>query len=195
MATQTRATFARMQDATAADYEPIISRAVEHAAGLADRLLAAVDLLGTGDAGYAVSRLDHSLQSATRALRDERDDAYVTMCLVHDIGDTLAPNNHGEIAAAVLEPFVRSELTWITRHHPVFQFYYYGARVGVDPNLRERYRGHELFDATVEFCEKYDENCFDANYDALPLDHFRPIVHRVMAQPLAGWRSPDLGND
>jgi predicted HD phosphohydrolase len=184
-----------MQDATAADYEPIISRAVEHVAGLPDRVLAAIRELGAGDAGYAVSRLDHSLQSATRALRDGRDDAYVVMCLVHDIGDTLAPHNHGEIAAAVLEPFVPPELAWITRHHPVFQFYYYGARVGVDPNLRERYRGHEFFDATVEFCEKYDENCFDPTYNTLPLDDFEPIVRRVMAQPIAGWRSPDLGSD
>jgi predicted HD phosphohydrolase len=184
-----------MQDATAADYEPIISRAIDHVAGLPERVLAAVGELGAGDAGYAVSRLDHSLQSATRALRDGRDDAYVVMCLVHDIGDTLAPHNHGEIAATVVEPFVSRELTWITRYHPVFQFYYYGARVGVDPNLRDRYRGHEYFDATVEFCEKYDENCFDPTYDVLSLDDFAPIVRRVMTQPLANWRSPDLGRD
>jgi predicted HD phosphohydrolase len=195
MATETHATFSRMQDATAADYEVIIARAAERVVGLPDRVLDAVRSLEEGDAGYAVSRLEHSLQSATRAQRDGRDDEYVVMCLVHDIGDTLAPHNHGELAATVLEPFIAPELVWIARHHPVFQFHYYGARVGVDPDLRERYRGHELFDATVEFCEKYDENCFDPEYDTLPLKEFEPILRRVIAETRPGWRTSDIGRD
>jgi predicted HD phosphohydrolase len=110
------------------------------------------------------------------------------MCLVHDIGDILAPHNHGDLAAAVLEPFVSRDLVWIARHHPVFQFTYYGAHVGVDPRLRERFRGHEHFDATVEFCERYDENCFDPGYDTLTLEELAPIVRNVFGRPRPEWR-------
>jgi predicted HD phosphohydrolase len=177
-----RATFARMQDSTAQDYEIITARYAEHLEQHADAVLAAMRLLGEGDAGYAVSRLEHSLQSASRAQRDGRDTDYVVMCLLHDIGDTLAPRNHGKLAAAVLEPYVSPRLTWIAEHHPVFQFHYYGRHVGVDPDLRERYRGHQWFDDTVEFCELYDENCFDERYDALPLEAFAPLVREVLGR-------------
>src|SRR5262245_34902060 len=142
-----------MQDSTADDYTIIKARRVEALAEHADHVLDGLRLLGEGDAGYAVTRLEHSLQSATRASRDGRDDEYVLMCLVHDIGDTLAPRNHGALAAAVLEPYVAPRVTWIAKHHPVFQFRYYGRHVGADPDARERYRGHEWFDDTVEFCE------------------------------------------
>ncbi len=96
--------------------------------------------------------------------------------LIHDIGDSLAPYSHGSFAAAVLRPFVSEELCWIVSHHPLFQLYYYGAKTGDDPNAREAYRGHPWFEATVEFCERYDENCFDPGYDWLPLEHFAPAV-------------------
>jgi predicted HD phosphohydrolase len=178
-----RATFARMQDSTADDYAIIISRHVEQLAGHADRVLDALRMLADGDAGYAVSRLEHSLQSATRASNDGRDTDYVVMCLVHDVGDTLAPLNHGALAAAVLEPYVSPKLTWITKHHPVFQYRYYGRHVGADPDARERYRGHEWFDDTVEFCEFYDENCFDEHFRSLPLAEFEPLVREVLGRP------------
>ena len=87
------------------------------------------------------------------ASKDGRDDDYVAMCLLHDIGDTLAPRNHGELAASVLKPFVPERITWIAAHHPVFQLAYYGHQVGADPESRARYAGHEWFDDTVEFCE------------------------------------------
>ena len=113
--------------------------------------------------------------------RDGRDDDYVAMCLLHDIGDTLAPRNHGELAASILKPFVSERLTWITKHHPVFQLYYYGRHVGADPDAREHYAGHQWFDDTVEFCELYDENCFDTNYPSQPLDEFAPLAARAAA--------------
>jgi predicted HD phosphohydrolase len=182
MAGTTRATFARMQDSTAEDYAIILAREDVHLAGTASRVLDSLRMLGDGDLGYAVSRLEHSLQSATRAARDGRDDEYVAMCLLHDIGDSLAPHNHGALAAVVLEPYVSPRLTWITKHHPVFQFRYYGRHVGADPDARERYRGHEWFDDTVEFCELYDENCFDAGYRSMPLEEFEPLVHELFAR-------------
>jgi predicted HD phosphohydrolase len=178
----TKATFARMQDSSAADYTIIKARYAEHVAGTADRVLDALRMLADGEAGYAVSRLEHSLQSATRAARDGRDTEYVVMCLLHDIGDTLAPRNHGALAAAVLAPCVSSRLTWITKHHPVFQYRYYGRHVGADPDARERFRGHMWFDDTVEFCELYDENCFDEHYESMPLTEFEPLVREVFGR-------------
>jgi predicted HD phosphohydrolase len=173
------AEFTAMRHATSQDYEIILRHAREFDAGLPDRILAGIGALAGSTAGYAVSRLEHSLQSATRAERDGRSDEYVAACLVHDVGDVLAPNNHGALAAAVLRGFVSDELVWIVEHHPVFQLYYYGKHVGADPDSRERYRGHQWFDSTVEFCERYDENCFDPDYQSFPLEHFEPLVRRV----------------
>ena len=102
--------------------------------------------------------------------------------LIHDIGDGLAPYSHGSYAAAVLRPFVSEELCWIVSHHPLFQVHYYGAQTGDDVNAREAYRAHPWFGAAVEFCERYDENCFDPGYDWLPLEHFAPAVEEVFSR-------------
>lgn len=102
--------------------------------------------------------------------------------LVHDIGDNLAPYSHGSYAAAVLRPFVSPELHWIVSHHPLFQMYYYGPNLDGDKNARERFAGHQWYDATVEFCERYDENCFDPEYDWLPLEHFAPLAEQVFSR-------------
>ena len=177
------AEFTAMRRASAKDYEIILRHERDFLAGLPDRILAGVGALAGSTGGYAVSRLAHSLQSATRAERDGRGDDYVAACLVHDIGDFIAPYHHGALAAAVLRGFVSKELLWIVEHHPVFQLYYYGKHVGADPDSRERYRGHRWFDSTIEFCEKYDENCFDPGYESLPLEHFEPLVRRVFARP------------
>ena len=179
-----RATFTRMQDGTAEEYARISAREAEYNRGLPERVLDAVRALGEeeSDPGYAVTRLDHSLQSATRAERAGKPLDYVVAALIHDIGDGLAPYSHGSYAAAVLRPFVSEELCWIVDHHPVFQMYYYGAQTGDDANAREAYRDHPWFDATVEFCERFDENCFDPHYDALPLEHFAPMVKEVFSR-------------
>ena len=176
------ARFTAMRRATSRDYEIILRHEREFVAALPDRILAGAAALADSTGGYAVSRLEHSLQSATRAERDGRSDEYIAACLVHDMGDMLAPYNHGALAAAVVKGFVSDELVWIVEQHPVFQLYYYGIHVGADPDSRERYRGHPWFDATVEFCENYDENCFDPDYPSLSLDHFEPVIRRVFSR-------------
>ncbi|HSG35562.1 MAG TPA: phosphohydrolase, partial [Sphingomonadaceae bacterium] len=55
--------------------------------------------------------------------------------------------------------------------------------LGMDRELRERFRGHEHFSACAEFCEKYDQSAFDPDYDSAPLEFFEPMVRRVMARP------------
>jgi predicted HD phosphohydrolase len=172
-----------MQDGTAEEFALIQARETEYARMLHVRVLDAVRSLETGWApGYAVNRLEHSLQSATRAERDGRPADYVVAALVHDIGDSLAPYSHGSYAAAVLRPFVSEQLCWIVSQHPLFQMYYYGPHMGGDKHARNQFAGHPWYDAAAEFCERYDENCFDPYYDWLPLDHFAPAVEEVFSR-------------
>src|SRR5690242_2712278 len=189
MSTKTRATYRTMDAGTAEDYA-LIDRAEEaNNAGLVPRVLGLVEALADGQQAYPISRLDHSLQSATRALDDGRSDGYVVAALLHDVGDTYAPHAHGAFAASVVAPYVSERMAWIIKVHPEFQQYYYAPHMGGVRDAREKYRGHRWFDDCVEFCEKYDQNCFDADFEHRSLDFFRPVVERVFArQP---WTSTD----
>ena len=174
-------TFSRMQDATRDDYQVIAEHSARFVRGLPDRVLAHLKLLRGDTGGYAVDRLTHSLQSATRAHRDGRDEEYVVCALLHDIGDTLASTNHSELAATILHPWVSEKNHWIVKHHGIFQGYYFFHHLGLDREVRERYRDHEHFRDTAEFCAKYDQNCFDVDYDTLPLEVFEPMVRSVLS--------------
>ena len=176
-------TFTQMRDATPDDYRIIGKHFLEYSAGLPDRILEHLRILDGDTGGFAVSRLTHSLQTATRAQRDGRDDEYVVCALLHDIGDTLATANHADLAATILEPFVSDENFWIVKHHAVFQGYYFFHHLGLDRNLRDRYRDHALFDECAAFCEDYDQNSFDPGYDTLPLEHFEPLVRKLFSAP------------
>lgn len=181
-ASRTRATFRRMQDGTAEDYALVDAAEREYEQGLVDRVLDALRALDGGVQGYAVSRYTHSLQSATRALREERSAEYVVAALLHDIGDVLAPHAHGAFAAAVLRPYVSERTAWMVSQHPVFQTHYYAPHLGARGDERERFRDHPWFDDVVQFCERYDENCFDPDYDTLPEEVFAPLVRHVFAR-------------
>ncbi|MGD1880127.1 MAG: HD domain-containing protein [Kiloniellaceae bacterium] len=175
--------FTQMKDGTKAEYEFLTDLVYDHHKHTADRLLEALAALEDGISGYQVTRLGHSLQSATRAYRDGADIDWIVMALLHDIGDTLAPFSHSDYAASIIKPFVREQVTWVTRFHGEFQMYYYGHLVeGFDRMSRERHRGHLYFDDCVEFCERWDQNCFDPAYDTLPLDFFEPMVREVFAR-------------
>lgn len=179
-----RAGFRAMDEGTQQDWGIIARQFVEFAGGLSDRVLAHLNLLAGDFGGFPVDRLEHSLQTATRAHRDGRDEAYVVMALLHDIGDTLGSYNHPDIAAAIIKPFVSEQLHWICQHHGIFQGHYYFHYLGMDRDMRENFRGHPHFDACVEFCEKYDQAAFDPDYDSEPLSFFEPMVRRVMARPI-----------
>lgn len=179
-----RAGFRAMDEGTQQDWGIIAREFVEFAGGLSDRVLAHLNLLAGDFGGFPVDRLEHSLQTATRAHRDGRDEAYVVMALLHDIGDTLGSYNHPDIAAAIIKPFVSEQLHWICQHHGIFQGHYYFHYLGMDRDMRENFRGHPHFDACVEFCEKYDQAAFDPDYDSEPLSFFEPMVRRVMARPI-----------
>jgi predicted HD phosphohydrolase len=172
-----------MEDGTKEDYE-IIARAYEPFADeLSDRVLAHLRLLGGSYGGMKVDRLTHSLQTATRADRDGRDEEYVVCALLHDIGDMLAAYSHAQLAGAILAPFVSESNLWMVEHHAIFQGYYFWHHVGADRNAREKYRGHPSFERTEEFCALYDQCSFDPDYDTAELEYFEPMVRRVLAKP------------
>ena len=175
--------FSAMRDATREDYRIIGRHSLAFFAGLPDRILTHLSLLAGDTGGYAVDRLTHSLQTATRAQRDGRNDEYVVCALLHDIGDTLASTNHAELAAVILEPFVSERNHWIVEKHAIFQGYYFFHHFELDRNMRDRFRGHEYWRDCAEFCEKYDQNSFDPDYDTLPLEAFEPALRAVLAAP------------
>ena len=179
-----RAKFTEMLEGTAEDWAIIGRDYREFAKGLPDRVLTHLKLLDGDFGGFPVCRLEHSLQTATRAHRDGRDERYVVMALLHDIGDTLGSYNHPDVAAAIIKPFVSEEDHWICEKHGAFQGYYYFHYVGMDRDVREQYRGHPYFESCAHFCEKYDQAAFDPNYDSAPLSFFEPMVRRVMEKPI-----------
>ena len=179
-----RAQFSAMVDGTQEDWAIISRDYMAFAGGLADRVLAHLRLLDGDFGGFPIDRLQHSLQTATRAHRDGRDEAYVTMALLHDIGDTLGTFNHPEVAASIIKPFVSEEVHWICENHGAFQGFYYFHYVGMDRNVRDGLADHPHYAACEHFCANYDQAAFDPAYDTLPLEFFEPILRRVMAKPV-----------
>lgn len=171
--------FTRMADGTAAEYQFLEQLEQDYALALPERLMAALKQLEHSFSGYQINRLEHALQGATRAYRDGRDDEYIAAVLLHDIGDELAPYAHSELAAAVLRPYVSERLYWIVKYHGVFQMWYYAHHLGSDRHARERFKDHPWYQDAIEFCELYDQNCFDPDYDTLPLEFFQPLLQRI----------------
>lgn len=172
-------TFTSMADGTREDYELLDKLEAEFAASTADRVLDQLRGLAGSLGGYKVDRLEHSLQSATRAYRDDADEEMIVAALLHDIGDLLAPHNHSEMAAAVLRPYVSDRTYWVVRQHGLFQSYYYAHHMGGDRNARDRYIDHPWYQDAVDFCHRWDQSSFDPTYESLPLDFFEPMVRRV----------------
>jgi predicted HD phosphohydrolase len=178
-----RATFKSMAASTTDDWQIISKLFIAFAQGLPERILAHLRLLDGDYGGFAVDRLTHSLQTATLAHRDGRDEEYVVCALLHDIGDTLGSFNHPDIAAAILKPFVTEANLWMIEKHGIFQGYFFFHHLGMDRNMREQFRDHPYFERTAEFCAKYDGPAFDPQADTLPLSFFAPMVQRVCAVP------------
>lgn len=183
--------FTEMQYGTQEEYDFLDRRHKEWKSehfvkGVLDMLKAT----GEPDGGYQINRFQHALQSATLALRDGQDEEMIVAALLHDIGDLLAPDNHSDLAAAVLQPYVSERVHWIIKHHGIFQGYYFWHFYGGNRNERERYRGHPWFEDCANFCAKYDQNAFDPNYDTLPLEAFEPMVHRILSREPFAFEKP-----
>jgi len=174
--------FTSMAEGTREDYALLERLEEEFARGTADRVLDMLRGLSVSLSGYKIDRLEHSLQSATRAHRDGADEEMVVAALLHDIGDLLSPFNHSELAAAVLRPYVSERTYWIVRHHGLFQSYYYAHYSGGDRNARDVFRDHPWYQDTIDFCHKWDQSSFDPLYESLPLEFFEPMVRRIFAR-------------
>ena len=175
--------FTAMADGTREDYEMLAEREKIYVSGTADRLL--TELASQADdtmTGYKITRLEHGLQSATRARRDGADIDWVVATLLHDIGDGLAPQNHDKFAAEIMRPYMRDEVTWVVEHHGVFQMYYYAHHHGWDRELREKYKDSPFYQSCVDFCERWDQSSFDPEYPMDPLESFEAEVREVFAR-------------
>ena len=177
-----KVSFTRMDQGTPEDYAFLGKLEHEYVTTLPDRVLGALEGLRNSLAGYKIDRLEHSLQSATRAEADGADIEMIVAALIHDLGDDLAPENHSQMAAAIIRPYVREEVTWIIEHHGVFQMFYYGDAAGVNKDERDRYRGHEWFDSCERFCGDWDQMAFDPDYPTKPLSHFEPMLREVFSR-------------
>ncbi len=175
--------FTQMKDGTREDYLLLHELEKPHHAMTADRILRELrrqeeDTL----TGYKISRLDHALQSATRAQEDGAETDWVVAALLHDIGDGLAPQNHDRFAAEIIRPFVREEVAWVVEHHGLFQMVYYAHHYGWDPEERQKYKDHPYYDTCARFCERWDQSSFDPDYPTKPLEHFEPLVREVFSR-------------
>jgi len=177
-----KVSFIEMKNGTKEDYLFLEKHEKNYINKTADRVLKYMSGLTKTLEGYPISRLEHSLQSATKALKAGEDEEMIVAALLHDIGDELAPLNHSEYAAAILKPYVSEKTHWIVEKHGEFQTYYYVHHLGGDRNKREKYKDHKYYQATIDFCEKYDQGCFDPNYKSLPLEHFEPMVRRIFSR-------------
>ncbi|MDP1632491.1 MAG: HD domain-containing protein [Caulobacter sp.] len=180
---QTRATFHAMTESTAEDWGHIAAASAAYGRELPGRLIAHMNLLKGDCGGFVVDRLEHSLQTATRAFKDGRDEEYVVCALLHDIGDVLGPRNHADIGAAIVKPFVSEANHWMVEQHAIFQGYYFFHHLGLDRDMRDQFRGHPHFEYTAQFCHLYDQAAFDPAYESMPLEAFEPMLHRVMSTP------------
>ena len=175
--------FVNMRDGTREEYELLARLEKPYLALTADRVLE--ELKRAGEAtleGYKITRLQHGLQSGTRALRDGADLDWVVGALLHDIGDGLAPQNHDKMSAEVIRPFVRWDVAWTVEHHGIFQMLYYGHHYGWDRNARDQFRDHPVFDNCAEFCERWDQSSFDPDYPTETLEIFEPMVREVFGR-------------
>jgi len=189
---QARAKFTAMTEGTAEDWAAISRAGQAHRGRHVDRLVAHLILLDNDHGGFNVDRLEHSLQTATRAFKDGRDEEYVVCALLHDIGDILLPASHAELGAAILKPYVSEANHWMLEKHGIFQGYYFFHHLGLDRDMREQYRGHPHFEYTAQFCHLYDQSSFDPDYESMPLEAFVPMMQRVMEAPKTSiYKRPD----
>ena len=175
--------FTSMENGTAEEYHYLDSRYQECRDEVAGSLLSTLQQMRGPKFGYPIDRYQHSLQSATRAERDGADEETVVCALLHDIGDVLAPDNHSEVIAAILRPYVSERNHWVLKHHGLFQGYYYFHHHDGDRDAREMHKDSPYYDRCVDFCHEYDQNCFDPNYPVMDLQDFRPMLDEVFSRP------------
>ena len=171
-----------MKDGNKEDYQLLEKYEKNFERNTAKRILKYLAAQTSTLEGYKITRLEHSLQAATRAYKDDESEEMVVATLLHDIGDDLAPMNHSQYAASILRPYVSEKTYWIIKHHGLFQTYYSAHHLGGNRNSRDKFKDHKYYKATVNFCEKYDQSSFDPNYKSMSLQDFSPMVEKIFAR-------------
>ena len=174
--------FTEMKNGSKEDYLLLDKFEKKYIAGTADRVIKYLKEYDQTLEGYQVSRLEHSLQAATRAFRDKASDEMIVATLLYDIGDDLAPANHAEYAAAILKPYVSEKTYWILLKHGEFQMFYYAHHLGADKNKRDIYKDHKYYNDCIKFCEMWDQSSFDPNYQSLTLEKFEPLIRKIFGR-------------
>tara|TARA_Y100000992_G_C21268763_1_gene495430 strand:+ start:270 stop:833 length:564 start_codon:yes stop_codon:yes gene_type:complete len=174
--------FTEMKNGSKKDYKFLDLLEKKYIAKTSDRIIKYLRNYNKTLEGYQVSRLEHSLQAASRALRDKAKDEMVVATLLHDIGDDLAPANHAEYAAAILKPYVSKKTHWILLKHAEFQMYYYAHHLGGNRNKRNKYKKHKYYNDCIKFCELWDQNSFDPNYKSFSLKKFEPLIKKIFSR-------------
>ncbi|MGX9355890.1 HD domain-containing protein [Roseobacteraceae bacterium S113] len=175
--------FTQMKDGTKEDYELLEKLEKPYLTMTADRVLDELRRQGeTTLEGYKITRLEHGLQSASRAEADGADADWIIGALLHDIGDGLAPQNHDRMSAEVIRPFVRWDVAWVVEHHGIFQMIYYAHHYNWDPNARDQFKDHPCFESCAAFCERWDQASFDPDYPTKPLEHFELMLRDVFGR-------------
>ena len=175
--------FTEMKDGDKEDYLLLKELEKSYISMTSDRIIEELKRQGTISLeGYQITRLEHGLQSGTRAFRDGADIDWIIGALLHDIGDGLAPQNHDRMSAEVIRPFVREEVSWVVEHHGIFQMIYYAHHYGWDKDARDRYKEHPCFDMCSKFCERWDQKSFDPNYPSKTIEYFEPMVEEVFSR-------------
>ena len=132
--------------------------------------------------GYAVNNYRHCLQSATLAMNAGLDEETIAVALLHDVGFIVCPQTHEEFAAALLGPYISEANLWMLRHHAEFQTHHIHGYPGIDPKARERWRGHEHFEWTAEFVDRFDQRAIRSDFIEHPIEVFEPIVKRLFSR-------------
>ncbi len=178
--------FTRMDEGTDADFQVLRNVHEQTLSALPDRLFGLLRDLAK-DTAYDITRYDHCLQTATRALRDGKDEDYVAVALLHDACEPLGPFNHGEVIGSILRPFVSRDNWWMLTQHGLFQTYFYARHLGSRSRRARQVQVGPAYEQTVEFCARYDEVSFDPAYKNEPLSTFEPMVRRLLTK---AWTPP-----
>ena len=194
MPTLSQGTYTRMDQSTAEDWAAFLARRPERRDSLPNRLMTMLEQLGDQFDGSPIDAYAHSLQSATLAYEDGADDETVFAALFHDVGQLASEENHSQVSAAILKPYLSERMHWIIEHHGLFQGYYYFHLIGADRYAREAYRDAPHYQACIEWCDRYDQRAFRRDYPTKPLEFFEPMVRRIIAGDPASVAAPTAGS-
>ena len=170
-----------MDKGTRDDYDLISIHDSENERNLVSRVIEWLKMMD-GESPYKISRLQHCLQTATRAEEDGADTETIVCALLHDIGDVISPSNHSQVSAALLRPYISEKNYWIVLNHGLFQGYYWMHHYDKDRNLRDQYKDHPYYQDCIDFCANWDQKSFDPEYKTKSLEYFVPMIEQIFSK-------------